>query len=73
MSIDVRLRGTKEELETLTAGWIEKAEVLSISEFYPDRGKTKLGRMYIKIEPGLQMIESREQGKKTRQPRLKSA
>lgn len=58
MSIDMRLRGTKAELEALTQGWIDKPEVLSISEFYQDRGQTKLGRIYVKIEPGLQILHA---------------
>ena len=58
MSIDMRLRGTKAELEQLTKGWIDKPEVLSISAFYADRGQTKLGRIYVKIEPALQILNA---------------
>ena len=45
--MNIRLMGTKEELDAFKEYVKNQDWILEVSNFYPNRGTTKLGRMYI--------------------------
>ena len=47
--IKIRLHGLEEELNKLVEDMKQKYDVLQVSEPYPDRGTSKLVRIYLTI------------------------
>ena len=48
--IKIRIEGTAEEIQQVIKDFSEDDNVLSISRFYPNRGMSKFGRIYIDYE-----------------------
>jgi hypothetical protein len=47
----IRLMGTPQEIEAIQAGLAKGLEILESSSFYPNRGDSKLGRVYVEVQP----------------------
>ena len=48
--MDIRVTGTQEECEIAAAKIAQMFTVLEQSNFYPNRGSSKLGRIYLKVK-----------------------
>jgi hypothetical protein len=48
--MDIRLTGTEEECKIATEKIAQLFTVLEQSNFYPNRGNSKLGRIYLKVK-----------------------
>jgi hypothetical protein len=47
----IRLMGTPQEIEAIQAGLAKGLEILESSAYYPNRGDSKLGRVYVEVQP----------------------
>lgn len=47
----IRLTGTAEETQAAVTVLADLFEVREVSEFYPNKGTTRLGRIYLDTEP----------------------
>lgn len=45
----IRLTGAREEIEPVVAVLTDVLDVLEVSSFYPNRGSSRLGRVYLEI------------------------
>lgn len=50
MSAKIRLMGTREECEIMAAALKFMLSVRSISAFYPNRGQSIEGRVYVEVD-----------------------
>lgn len=46
----IRLMGTPQEIEAVQNGLAKGLEILEVSAFYPNRGDSKLGRVYVEVQ-----------------------
>jgi hypothetical protein len=46
----IRLSGTPKEIGAVLTAMAEVLEFREVSEFYPNRGVTKVGRVYVDVE-----------------------
>lgn len=47
----LRLSGTRAEIDALLPLLTRVLEVREVSDFYPNRGQSQLGRVYVDVEP----------------------
>lgn len=46
----IRLTGTRDEIDAILPTLTETLEVLEQSDFYPNRGTSQLGRVYLEVD-----------------------
>jgi hypothetical protein len=68
--VKLRLHGTAEEVAEATRRLVEVLEVASVSALYPDRGASRLVRVYLEVRlPLAPLVAAVRRGSPTRRPR----